>query len=94
MKILFVLKDRFYNKSYTNSYGLSNSARHVAKYLDEIGNECKIVSVIDGNCIDKEVYDFKPDLVIIEALCVAGKKLDELIKKYRKIKWAVRVHKI
>ena len=45
MKILFVLKERFYSKN--NSYGLINSSKQVADYLESIGNECKVVQVID-----------------------------------------------
>lgn len=92
MKILFILKQRFYSKN--NSYGLINSSNHVANYLETIGNQCKVVSVIDGNSIDKEVYQYKPDIVIIEALWCTGDKLKELIeiKRYAKIKWIVRVH--
>lgn len=92
MRILFILKDRHYGKS--NSYGLINSSRQVAKYLESIGYDCKVVQVIDGNSIDKEVYEYKPDVVIIEALWVTGAKMKELIeiKRYKHIKWIVRVH--
>lgn len=94
MKILFVLKSRFYNNMHVKSYGLVNSASHVARYLETIGCETKVVTVIDGNYIDKEIYDYKPDVVIIEALWVTGAKLKELIeiKRYKKIKWIVRIH--
>jgi hypothetical protein len=96
MRILFILKERFYaNTTKTNkSYGLMNSARQVAEYLETLGHECKLAQVIDGNFIDKEVYHFKPDVVIIEALWVTGDKLKELIelKRYKNIKWIVRVH--
>lgn len=92
MKILFILKQRFYSKN--NSYGLVNSASQVADYLTSLGNECKVVSVVDGNFIDKELYTFKPDVVVIEALWVTGSKLKELmeLKRYENIKWVVRVH--
>jgi hypothetical protein len=94
MKILFILKDRFYNTNHANSYGLINSSNQVAQYLESIGNECKIVLVIDGNEIDKEVYNFKPDLVIIEALWVSGEKMKELINipRYSNISWVIRIH--
>ena len=94
MKILFILKDRFYNKSHSKSYGLINSSKQVAAYLESIGNECKIVQVVDGNDIDREVYEYKPNMVIIEALWVTGHKMKELveIQRYRHIKWVVRVH--
>jgi hypothetical protein len=94
MRILFVLKDRFYNKSSSKSYGLMNSSKQVALYLEKIGHECEIVQVVDGNGIDKVVYEYKPDMVIIEALWVTGDKIKELmeIPRYRHIKWVIRVH--
>lgn len=94
MKILFILKDRFYNNSHAKSYGLMNSAFQVAEYLETLGHTCKLVTVIDSNFIDKEVYQFKPDIVIIEALWVPGEKMKELlsIKRYKHIKWIVRIH--
>jgi hypothetical protein len=93
-KVLFVLKDRVYNSVYADSFGLINSSKQVAHYLDEIGYETKVVSVFDGNSIDKELVEFKPDIVIIEALWVPTYKLEELISlpRYKNVKWVVRVH--
>lgn len=95
MKVLFILKERFYNTNINvKSYGLINSAKLVADALIEWGIQAKVVSVIDGNGIDKEVNDYKPDVVIIEALWVPSEKLKELIeiRRYRNICWIVRVH--
>lgn len=94
MKILFVLKDRFYNKYHSKSYGLINSSKQVSKYLEKMGHECKIVQVVDGNAIDSEVYEHKPNMVIIEALWITGSKMKELIEtpRYKHIKWVVRIH--
>jgi len=94
MKILFILKDRFYNKSHSKSYGLINSSKQVAQYLEKIGHEYKIVQVIDGNSLDKEIFEYKPDMVIIEALWVTGSKIKELmeIPRYKNIQWVIRVH--
>jgi len=93
MKLLFILKERFYSSS-KSSYGLINSSLHLIKYLEQFNTECKVTTVIDYNSIDKEVFDFKPDIVIIEALWVSAEKLKELssIKRYENIKWIVRVH--
>jgi hypothetical protein len=94
-KILFVLKDRLYNYSNkVNSYGLINSSLLLAEFLNHRGHECKVVTVVDANGIDKEVHEFKPDVVVIEALWVPTYKLKELlaIKRYHHIKWIVRVH--
>jgi hypothetical protein len=99
MKILFVLKQRFYSQEPTvdlknSSYGLINSSKQIANYLEKLGHECKLVQVVDGNSVDKELYNFKPQLVIIEALWLTGDKLKELmeIKRYKDIKWIIRVH--
>jgi hypothetical protein len=94
MRVLFVLKDRFYNKTHSKSYGLINSSKQVADYLETIGYTCKVVQVIDANYIDREIFEFRPDIVIIEALWVSGAKMKELIeiKRYKHIKWIVRIH--
>ena len=96
MRILFILKERFYNYNNTHvkSYGLINSSNHIASYFKFIGINVKVVIVVDANSIDKEVYEYKPDMVIIEALWVPGSKLKELIeiKRYKKIEWVVRIH--
>lgn len=94
MKFLFILKDRVYNKEYATSYGLLNSANQVSEFLNTQGHHSEVVSVFDGNAIDKEVHRFKPDVVVIEALWVPTLKLKELIelKKYRNITWIVRIH--
>jgi hypothetical protein len=94
MKILFILKERFYSNSNIKSYGLINSSKQLAKYLEQLGHNVKIVTVIDGNFIDKEVFNYKPDIVVIEALWVTPDKLKELIeiKRYKKIIWVVRIH--
>ena len=94
MKVLFLLKERFYNNTPIKSYGLINSSLLVSKFLIKSGCESKVETVIDGNFIDKEVYNYKPDVVIIEALWVSGDKMKELIeiKRYKDIKWIVRIH--
>jgi len=89
MKILFICKDR---GSYKNGkFGLWNSAKLVINAIKD-EHEAKLVSVVDGNAIDKEVYGYKPDLVVIEAIWVTAEKLDELRKLYPKIEWMIRVH--
>lgn len=93
-KILFVLKDRHQYGSYGYvSYGLLNSASFVAIELEKFpGVETKVVSVIDGNSIDREVYAYKPTHVIIEALWATPTKMAELMNRYPLIKWIVRLH--
>ena len=94
MKVLFILKERFYNNSTIKSFGLMNSASHVSNYIISKGIDSKVVMVVDANGIDKEVHDYKPDIVILEALWIPSSKLKELIeiKKYSKITWIVRIH--
>ena len=94
MKILFVLKNRTYNKEYATSFSLMNSAIQVSNHLNHKGHESKVVSVIDYNFIDKEVHSYKPDIVVIEALWVSSKKMKELIelKRYKNINWVIRIH--
>jgi hypothetical protein len=70
------------------------SADFVCRYLQSIGIHSKLVSVIDANGIDKEVHDYKPTDVIIEAIWVTPEKMMELstLKRYSKINWYVRLH--
>ena len=91
-RVLFICKKRI--DGYGQSFGLLNSANFVLNYLQSIGIQGKFVVVTDANGIDKEVHDYNPTIVIIEAIWVTAAKLKELltIKKYAKIKWVVRVH--
>ncbi len=89
MKILFICKQRV---SYGVSYGLINSARFVAEALTRFGIEAKVISVVDNNCIDRAVTEFKPDIVIIEALWVVPSKFPVLVKLHPTVKWVVRLH--
>jgi hypothetical protein len=92
-RVLFVLKEKQYSMSLV-SYGLMNSAIPVAEHLHSGGCHTKIVQVIDANAIDHEVFLFKPDVVVIEAVWVEAEKLHELmdIRRYHHIQWVVRVH--
>jgi hypothetical protein len=100
-KILFVLKQSQTSAghSYSNEgggsskSGLYNSAKFVVNALKEfLGIESKIVIVGDGNAIDKEVHNFQPNLVILEALWCPSYKVKELIKLYPKVQWVIRIH--
>jgi hypothetical protein len=95
-KVLFICKERtnFYSYGYGNSVGLMNSSRFVINYLEEIDIESKLSVVKDANGIDKEVFDYNPTHVILEALWVTPKKIQELlsIKRYKKITWIIRLH--
>jgi hypothetical protein len=89
-RVLFICKQRM--TSYKNSVGLINSALFVARKLIELGAEAKVVSVVDNNCIDREVYNYKPTHVIIEALWVVPEKFHVLLPRYPKVTWIVRIH--
>jgi len=91
-KILFVLKERKHNNIYSVSYGLLNSVKFIGKYLDSKKIEHKVVEVIDGNFIDKEIFIYKPTHVILEALWCPPYKIEELSKLYPNIKFNVRIH--
>ena len=61
------------------SSGLLNSAKFVCDMLfDELGYESKLVQVADNNDIDREVTQYKPTHVIIEAYWVVPEKFEIL----------------
>lgn len=97
-KILFICKQ---NESYsTGSYtgytkkwsGLFNSTRFIVESLQSQKVQAKIVQVIDNNSIDKEVTNYKPDIVVIEALWVVPEKFAVLKKLHPKVDWFVHMH--
>ena len=90
MKLLFICKKRL--DSYGISFGLLNSAKFIRNALGKIGIECKVISVVDNNGIDKEVKLYNPTHVIIEAYWVVPSKFDILCKMYPKVNWIVRGH--
>lgn len=75
-----------------NSSGLYNSVRFTVEMLQRAGVECKVVQVIDNNCIDREVRAYKPDIVVIEAIWVVPEKFHILHKLHPKVKWMIRIH--
>jgi hypothetical protein len=96
-KVLFILKRRqdYDSKKHTNiniSTGLYNSASFMSDMLLDNGIESKTVVVVDNNCIDREVTNFKPTHVVIEALWVVPSKFVILTKLHPNVKWIVRLH--
>jgi hypothetical protein len=89
-KVLFVCKKR--NKFYGPSFGLINSCKFIVNTLRENKIDSKIVVVNDNNDIDREVHQYKPTHVFIEALWVVPEKFKELLKLYPKVQWYVRIH--
>ena len=98
-KILFILKYRQGSdgrpvQSYGGyfSSGLYWSARFVVNMLNDSGVETKLVQVTDNNDIDREVFNYRPSTVIIEALWIVPKKFDVLKKLHPNVRWFVRLH--
>jgi glycosyltransferase involved in cell wall biosynthesis len=98
-RVLFVLRkrDTSWGQPYAYSYnssGLLNSATFIKDMLIEAGFEAKLVEVGDGNGIDREVFQYNPDVVILEAIWCPPSKLRELVKlnHHKHRKWIVRNH--
>ena len=72
-RVLFLVKRR--NLTYTPPFGLLYSAAFVADLLHRHHIDAKVVQVTDGNDIDKEVVNFNPTHVIIEALWATPAKV-------------------
>lgn len=89
-RVLFVCKQR--PASYGASYGLLNSCRFLCNALHKLGVEAKLVEVVDNNSIDKEVHQYRPTHVFIEALWVVPEKFEVLIPLHPNIQWHVRLH--
>lgn len=96
IRILFILKrkhDYYGTEIHIGlSTGLYNSAVYIDLMLSSEKIKSKIVVVEDNNSIDKEVSEFKPTHVIIEALWVVPEKFDILSKLHPTVKWFVRLH--
>jgi glycosyltransferase involved in cell wall biosynthesis len=95
VKVLFILKKNFcygFQTKNKKSSGLWNSTKFISDALMQSGIHAKLAEVIDNNCIDKEVSEFKPDMVILEALWVVPSKMHVLKKLHPKVKWSVHLH--
>lgn len=93
-KILFLLKKNSeYGYQIGVRSGLYNSVNMLSKEIEKnFLAEVKIAICIDGNSIDKELHDYKPNIAIIEALWVTPDKLKELRKLHPNIMFVVRIH--
>jgi hypothetical protein len=74
------------------SSGLYNSTQFIVQSLNARGAQASIVEVVDNNSIDREVTNFQPDVVVIEALWVVPDKFDILKQLHPKVKWFVHLH--
>jgi hypothetical protein len=74
------------------SSGLLNSVLFVTDMLNAAGIASRMVQVVDGNRIDREVKKYQPTDVILEALWCPPSKLAELARLYPRVRWFVRNH--
>lgn len=95
-RILFITKKgQKYSEEYGYSHcssGLKNSARFVVDMLRANSVDVRLVDVVDNNDIDREVFKFKPDVVVIEALWVVPEKFKVLKHLHPHVKWVIRIH--
>lgn len=56
------------------------------------GVQAKIIEVTDNNDIDREVHQFKPGRVVIEALWVVPEKFQVLKKLHPEVSWWIHLH--
>lgn len=95
VRILFLVKCR---ETYSGTYscfgtgGLFYSAHFVVLMLVAAGIEAKLVQVIDNNDIDREVSQYRPSHVFLEALWVVPEKFAVLIPLHPNVKWIIRIH--
>jgi hypothetical protein len=99
MKALFILKRRQdYSTNLENfnhqqvATGMFNSATFVSDMINGVGVESKVIVVVDNNCIDRAVTEYKPTHVFIEGYWVVPDKFKVLKKLHPRVKWIVRCH--
>ena len=94
-KVLFLVKRKSDSAGYsTFESGLHNSCRLTLEALLNHGlvKDGKVVVCFDGNSIDKELTLFKPNICFIDAVWVTPKKLVEIQRLHKKVKFVIRVH--
>jgi hypothetical protein len=98
-KFLFIVKYRVgsggecaYDGTPYSFGGLYYSSLFVVQMLRSLGIQAKLVQVCDNSDIDREVYKYKPDVVIIEALWVVPSKFEVLRKLHPNVEWVIRCH--
>ena len=91
--ILFIVK-KFHGSGgpgYKSS-GLGTSSLFAVELLLKEGHKARLVSAVDGNCIDRLVSENRPTRVVLEAVWVTPSKLQELMRLHPRVKWTIRVH--
>lgn len=94
-KVLFLLKKNLNSGGhFYNGVGMMNSVKFLLRALKQhkFIKEGHAEVCFDGNSVDRFLAIHKPDVCFIEAFWVTPKKLHELQKKYKKIKFIIRVH--
>lgn len=94
-KVLFLVKRKNDSAGYsTFESGLHNSCKLLLEALfnHRLIRDGKIVVCADANQIDREVFLFKPDICVIEAIWVTPTKMREIQRLHRHVKFVVRVH--
>lgn len=95
LKLLFLLKSNYNYGSPANvKAGLFNSVRFLTESLYEDDPSLVIKTLIcqDGNSIDKEVHDFRPDICILDAIWVTPTKLAEVQNLHKSVIFIIRIH--
>ena len=91
--VLFVIKRQLaYNGSPVPSKGLFNSAQFMVNALRRVDIQARLVEVVDGNDIDREVTKHGPTHCVLEALWVTPEKLAELQRLHPSVEFVVRLH--
>lgn len=97
IKVLFLVRKN-YNYGYgtygaNQKAGLINSVKFLTEALEEQENiETKIAVCVDGNSIDKELFDFKPDVCVVDAIWVTPTKLREVQRLHPNVLFVMRIH--
>lgn len=92
-KVLFITKSSYrYEGDREVSRGLSVSAAKVIEALRARGVDCVLAEAVDGNSIDRLVATIRPERVVLEAIWVEPRKMQELKMLWPKVRWTVRVH--
>lgn len=92
-RILILLKKNYGSGGETSSkIGLQNSVEFLAEGLREMGREVKVVVCVDGNSIDREVYNYKPTICILEALWYTPEKLLEVQQLHPQVLFIPRIN--
>ena len=72
--------------------GLIASVQFITDMLEGLGVKAKHVEVKDNNDIDREVKEFRPTHVFLDALWVVPEKFVILTKLHPRVIWVVRIH--